>query len=60
MDAYTATVGGDFVTDFLRGQRDCKDGNPHLAFQSEAYDRGYAAQYEWEQVKTAIAIGGLD
>lgn len=37
--------------DFLRGQRDCRDGVDHRVGQSSSYDRGYAAQYEWEQVR---------
>ncbi len=36
--------------DFLQGQRDCRDGVTHKPGKSEYYDRGYAAQYEWEQV----------
>ena len=42
--------------DFLRGQRDCKDGNPHKAGQSEDYDRGYGAQYELEAVMTEMTV----
>jgi len=34
--------------DFLRGQKDCKDGKPHKSGQGEDYDRGYSAQYELE------------
>ena len=41
---------GDFVGDFLRGQQDCKQGKPHQAGHSEAYDRGYTAEYELEQI----------
>ena len=40
--------------EFLRGQRDCMNGEPHKAGQSEDYDRGYAAQYELEQVKNVL------
>jgi hypothetical protein len=39
-----------FVDDFLRGQIDADKGLPHQAGKSEAYDRGYAAQYEAEQI----------
>ena len=35
--------------EFLRGQRDCMNGEPHKAGMSESYDRGYAAQYQHEQ-----------
>lgn len=38
-----------FIEDFLRGQRDCSQGVQHQAGQSQAYDRGYAAEYEQEQ-----------
>lgn len=36
--------------EYLRGQRDCKDGVEHKAEQSEDYDRGYGDQYSAEQV----------
>ena len=39
--------------EFAQGQLDCQDGKPHEKGQSESYDRGYAAQYELEQVQTA-------
>lgn len=45
-----------FESDFLQGQRDCKNGVPHKPMQSEAYDRGYAAQYEAEQVQTEMGL----
>ena len=45
----------DFTTEFMRGQQDCMDGNPHQSGQSEEYDRGYAAQYELEEVTTALS-----
>ena len=37
---------------FLRGQADCRDGMPHKEGMGEAYDRGYACQYESEQVRS--------
>jgi len=36
--------------EFFRGQRDCENGVAHKEGQSKSYDRGYAAQYELEQV----------
>lgn len=39
--------------EFMRGQKDCRDGLPHREGQSESYDRGYAAQYQLEQVLDA-------
>jgi len=43
----------DFSDDFLQGQRDCEEGIPHQEGKSEAYDRGYGAQYELEQIMGA-------
>ena len=41
----------DFEREFLKGQRDCRDGRPH-AGGTDAYCRGYSAQYESDQVDT--------
>ena len=38
------------LNQFLLGMRDCEKGIPHKAGMSESYDRGYAAQYELEQI----------
>ena len=38
------------ITDFIAGQKDCRDGDPHQQGQSEDYDKGYAFQYEIEQI----------
>jgi|TARA_R110000744_G_scaffold109086_1_gene206342 hypothetical protein len=38
------------ITDFLDGQSDCKEGMPHKSGKGDAYDRGYAAQYELDQI----------
>lgn len=43
--------------EFMQGQKDCRDGKPHEAGKGESYDRGYAAQYEWEQVQEAMTRG---
>lgn len=40
-----------FSDDFLKGQRDAKNGVPHVD-KSEAYTRGYATQMEAEAVAT--------
>ena len=37
------------TNDFLKGQRDCKEGNPPERKPSEDYLRGYATQYQHEQ-----------
>jgi hypothetical protein len=35
--------------DFIKGQKDCKDGKQHESGKSKDYDRGYGFQYELEQ-----------
>lgn len=40
--------------DFLKGQKDCKEGIPHKAGKSEDYNRGYGAQYQHEQNVTHL------
>ena len=42
--------------EFLKGQIDCQDGIKHEAGHGDSYDRGYAAQYELEQVQTAESV----
>lgn len=44
-----------FVSDFMRGASDCRNGEPHKA-GSDAYNRGFATQYEHEQIKTEASI----
>jgi hypothetical protein len=46
----------DFSTDFMQGQRDCREGIPHQSGKGEAYDRGYAYQYEAEQLMTELGL----
>ena len=43
------------TSEFLRGQRDCKDGVEHKAGQHRDYDRGFASQYEAEQIEAQMA-----
>lgn len=45
--------------EFLRGQIDCQNGVQHKAGQSESYDRGYATEYEREQVASELSRRGL-
>ncbi len=45
------TAAMQFVDDFMAGQRDCQKGIPHEAGHSEAYDRGYGAEYEWNCIQ---------
>ena len=47
----------NFARDFLLGQNDCKDGK--LARNgTDAYERGYSAQYHHEQNMTELHIRG--
>lgn len=43
----------DYKQDFNRGARDCQNGVEHKSGDSSAYDRGYSAQYEQEQIAGA-------
>lgn len=38
-----------FSDEFLKGQRDCKEGIPSPQDASEEYLRGYSTQYQHEQ-----------
>lgn len=40
----------DFITEFLAGQSACSKGKPCPADASDAFKRGYGAQYELEQM----------
>ena len=51
------TVALQFADDFMEGQRDCQQGIPHEAGHSEAYDRGYGAEYEWAAVQDEMKEG---
>ena len=44
------------TNEYLRGQSDCKNGLPHQPNQHPDYDRGFAIQYEWEQVLTQTTL----
>jgi hypothetical protein len=46
----------DYAADFLKGQRDCKDGKPHKSGKSADYDRGYGTQYEAEAMLTEMGL----
>lgn len=45
IDEIESVIGG-----FVDGQSDCKEGMPHKSGKGDAYDRGYAAQYELDQI----------
>ena len=42
----------EFSMHFMQGQKDCMAGKAHKDGRSEAYNQGYAAQYELEQQLT--------
>lgn len=50
----------NFIDDFLKGQRDCEKGVPHQSGKSEAYDRGYAAEYEMAAIQDEITGGSRE
>lgn len=41
--------------EFIQGMQDCREGKPHEAGKGDSYDRGYSAQYSFEQLKTEMA-----
>lgn len=40
------------VSEFVQGQRDCRDGLPHKDGNGESYDAGFSTQYTLEQIKS--------
>ena len=44
------------VDEFVRGQRDCREGLPCKEGESVYYQRGYGAQYQINAVSDAKAI----
>lgn len=45
----------DQISDFLQGQKDCRNGKPHKSGSAE-YNRGYNVEYELEQMRTQGSI----
>ena len=41
--------------EFMQGQRDCRENKDHRSDQGESYDRGYAAQYEFNAVRDEMS-----
>ena len=41
------------INELIKGMKDCHDGVKHES-KTDAYNRGYAAQYELEQVMTNL------
>jgi len=55
LSAQVAAVAVNYdVHEFIKGQRDCRDGIAHKDGRGESYDRGYSAQYELEQINGAM------
>ena len=48
----TAIGDWEFCFEFLAGQKSCQRGEQCPQGATEAFKRGYAAEYESEQVKT--------
>jgi hypothetical protein len=46
-----------FSDDFLDGQIACREGKECPADASDAFERGYAVEYEMEQQQTELSIG---
>lgn len=44
------------IKDYFEGMRDAEKGFKHQAGRSAEYDRGYATQYEFEQVKSYAGV----
>lgn len=44
---------------FIKGQEDCEKGIKHQHGKGEYYDRGYATQYELEQVNNWMSEHGF-
>jgi|GEM_PF-2560623 len=40
----------NFSADFLAGQKDCRKGIGHKPGQTDAYDRGYSAEYQSQAI----------
>jgi hypothetical protein len=44
------------IKDYFEGMRDAENGVSHKSGRSAEYDRGYASQYEFEQVKSYAGV----
>ena len=51
-----SVMTNDELSDYLRGQCDCKEGVRGCLNESSAYKTGYEHQYAWEQMKTEMNI----
>jgi hypothetical protein len=65
-DEVSLAVKDDFndlnPTEYMKGQTDCKEGYPAKEYSSESYIRGFADQYQYEQImdfRSDIATGEL-
>lgn len=49
-----------FINEFLKGCNDCKKGISHQSGNTEAYDRGYSAEYERAAIQDEITGGSRE
>lgn len=45
--------------EFIAGQQDCRDGVEHKAGRHPDYTRGYATEYEKDQINAQLGDWGL-
>lgn len=51
--AQIAEIACDYVvSEFIDGQKDCRDGKPHSDGKGASYDAGYSTQYQLEQIQS--------
>ena len=51
LSAQAASVAVHYdIHDFVKGQKDCRAGVPHIAGKSESYNQGYSFEYNLEQI----------
>lgn len=50
-DNQVAEIAANYdISDFIDGQKACRDGAPHQAGMSESFTAGYSTQYQLEQI----------
>ncbi len=48
----------DFSDDFIAGQIACREGKECPAGASDAFERGYAVEYEMVAIQTELSVRG--
>jgi len=48
----------DFSDEFIAGQIACREGKECPVSASDAFERGFGAQYEMEQIQTELSVRG--